>query len=108
MTPSKTVGGAAMLGLRVDLRPKNNTDKNVCATCVAQAFLPLLVLSLSCLSPPQPTHNPQARSFAFGHRIHYFASAVYAISASIVARIRGSAGSSFGNHKSIAYFHDVV
>src|SRR5438132_3215836 len=74
MPPAKTVVRSAMARLRVDLRSKNNTDKNVCATCVAQAFLPVLVLSLSYFSPLQPSHNPKPRPFSLGNCIHNFAS----------------------------------
>src|SRR5258708_39734257 len=105
MPPAKTVVRSAMGGLHVDLRSKTNTGKNACATCVAQAFLPVLVLSLSYLSPLQPTHNPKPRSFAFRHRIHHFAPAVHAIAASIVARICGSSGHSIGDYGSIFHFH---
>src|SRR5260370_5087234 len=105
MPPAKTVVRSAMVRLRVDLRSQNNTHKNVYATCVAQAFLPVLVLSLSYLSPLQPTHNPQARSFAFRHCIHNFASAIHAITAGIVARIRGSACRGIRHYGSIFHFN---
>src|SRR5579864_3063449 len=50
----------------------------------------------------QPTHHSQPRAFSLGHRINHFATAVHAIAAGVVARIRRTPRRWIYHHSSIA------
>src|SRR5204863_1027238 len=64
-------------------------------------ILPAKRILRSAILPLQPVGDPDAGALAAGHRVHYFASAIYAVATGKVARVGALPGLWVNGHAAV-------